>query len=211
MSAEAEIAKVAGKALLKLLGKPLKTDKWALRGTYTAEPTDKKGVYTIIVPEDDPLRLVHLASGRAIVIPWARFESDFASVPAMVRALCGKASVLHLGPRDYEEAAVLHDGFYAAGWCWSVRTAERDGKRVVEAVRMPLEKREADAALYVGMECKGATVADGISYHAGVAMFGGKRWDRGIEEGKAAVESGRWAEMWADRPMAASRRRAEGA
>lgn len=193
----AELAKVAGKALLKLLGKPLKTDKWELRGTYTAEPTDRKGVYLVTVPEDDPLRLVHVASGRAIVIPWKRFESDFASVPAMVRALCGKASMLHLGPRDYEECAVLHDGFYGAGWCWVARTVERDGKQVVEAVRMPLEKREADAALYVGMECKGATVADGISYHAGVAMFGGKRWDRGIEEGKAATESGRWAELWA--------------
>jgi len=207
----AELAKVAGKVLLELLGRKLKTDKWELRGTYTAEPTERKGVFLVTVPEDDPLRLVHVASGRAIVIPWKRFESDFASVPAMVRALCGKAKFLHLEPRDYEEVALLHDGFYGAGWCWVARTAERGGKQVVEAVRVPLEKREADAALYVGMECKGATVADGISYHAGVAMFGGKRWDRGIEEGKAAVESGRWAEMWADRPMAASRRRAEGA
>lgn len=193
-----EIAKAAGAVLVELLGRKLKTDKWKLRGTFRAEPTDKKGLYTITVPEKDPLRLVHVASGRALVVPYRKFESDFASVPAMVRALFGKVSALHLEPRDYEEPVVMHDAFYGAGWCWAVRTVEGDGKAVREAVRVPMSKEQADAALFVGLECKGATLADGVAYHGGVAIFGGRRWAAGIAEGQEKVASGEWEVLWGE-------------
>lgn len=160
-------AKESGKALLKFLGRELSTDEWRLAGRYEAEPKGG-GLYLARIDPADPLRLEHLPTGQKLVVPFREMETDFASVPRILQSLAGGSSVLHLQPTSYKDAALFHDELYAAAWAWAVK-----GGR---AVKVPISKRQADAVLFVGMECSGATVADGLSYHGAVALFGGDAW-----------------------------------
>lgn len=161
--------KEARKSLRKFFGKELSTDVWRLAGRYDTEPKGD-GWYLARIDPADPLRLEHLPSGRKLVVPYKELLTDFASVPRLVQSLSGGSSIVHFKATDYKDAALIHDMFYAAGWCWAVYKGR--------AVKVPVTKRQADAALFVGLECSGATLADGLAYHGAVTLFGGGPWRR---------------------------------
>ena len=160
---------IAKDTVRRFLGRELSTKEWRLAGKYGAEPCGD-GVFAITIDTADPLRIEHVPSGQKIVVPFKATTSDFASIPRMLQSLGEKSETLHLLPTSYKDAALIHDMLYEAGWCWAVK----DGR----AVRVPVTKSQADAALFVALECSGATLADGLAYHGAVTLFGGRAWKR---------------------------------
>ena len=176
-------AKAAVREAKKLLARTMYTAEWKLCGRIEADTVEQEGMWLVSTPPEDPLRLEHVPTGRALVVPFSSMETDFASVPRAAQGIGGKA--LHLKPRDYERSAYLHDQLYAAGWCWAVRKGED-----ARAVKVPVSKAAADAMLFCALECEGATLADGLAYHGGVALFGGPAWRR------CRREKAEWPEMF---------------
>ncbi len=160
-------AKEARAALRRFFSKQLSTDQWKLAGRYDTEPKGG-GWWLAKIDPSDPLRLEHV-SGQKLVVPFAEMLTDFASVPRLVQSLSG-GDVLHLKATDYRDAALFHDMLYAAAWCWAVKAGR--------AVKVHVTKAQADAVLFVALECSGATMADGLAYHGAVALFGGGPWRR---------------------------------
>ena len=162
-------AKEARKALRRFFGRELSTDEWKLAGRYDEEPKGD-GWFLARIDPADPLRLEHLPSGQKLVVPFKEILTDYASVPRLVQSVSAGADVVHFQATDYKDAALLHDMLYAAAWCWAVKNGR--------AVRVPVTKRQADGALYIALECSGATLADGLAYHGAVSLFGGGPWRR---------------------------------
>lgn len=154
----------------KLLERTMSTEEWKLAGTIEVCEEVRPGVWQVTTPADDPLRLEHVPTGRKLAVPFRMMESDFASVPEAAQKLGSYSRALHLAPRSFEKAAFFHDQLYDAHWCWAVA----DGK----AVQVPVTRRQADAILFICLECLGATVADGLAYHGAVSLFGGPHWER---------------------------------
>lgn len=169
-AAASAAAKAAVKEARKWLARGMSTEEWRLAGRIEVDTTAKDGVFLVSTPPEDPVRLEHVPTGRKLAVPFSSMETDFASVPKAAQRLGAKSPALHLRPRDYELAAFFHDQLYAAGWCWAVQR-ER-------AVKVPVTKTQADAMLFVALECCGATHADGLAYHGAVSLFGGKAWKR---------------------------------
>lgn len=162
-------AKVALQEARKFLARPMHTDEWRLAGRIEVVAELEPGRRWLVkTPQADPLRLEHIPSGYKLVVPFREMETDFASIPELARRLAGKAKALHLEPMDYAKSAFFHDQIFAAAWCWCVRAGL--------AIRVTVTKRQADAILFVCLECEGATWADGLAYHGGVSLFGQKAW-----------------------------------
>jgi len=168
-AAAAAGAKAARKELRRFFGKALSTDQWKLAGRYDAEPRGD-GWYLAKIDPNDPLRLEHVPTGQKLVVPFKELLTDFASVPRLVQSISKSAELVHFQATSYRDASLLHDMLYAAAWCWAVK-----GGRAVKA---KVTKGQADAALFVALECSGATLADGLAYHGAVTLFGGAPWRR---------------------------------
>ena len=166
-AAAAAGSKAARKELRKFFEQELSTDQWRLAGRYDAEPRGG-GWYLVKIDPSDPLRLEHVPTGQKLVVPFREMTTDFASVPRLVQSLSKSAELVHFQATSYRDAALLHDMLYAAAWCWAVK-----GGRAVKA---KVTKGQADAALFVALECSGATLADGLAYHGAVTLFGGAPW-----------------------------------
>lgn len=183
-AAAAAAAKIVLKEARSLLARPMRTDEWRLLGEIQLVKEVSPGRWLVRVPSENPLRLEHVPTGMLLVGAFREMETDFASVPKSVQKIAKDSKVLHLNPRDYELAVFSHDQDYAAGWCWAVWNGC--------AVKVTLTKGQADAKMYVMLECCGATYADGLAYHGGVALFGGKAWKR------CRREKSSWPEMFGD-------------
>ncbi|MBR6021664.1 MAG: hypothetical protein IK066_04515 [Kiritimatiellae bacterium] len=177
---------LAGK---KLLDRAMFTAEWRLEGKIDVGEEVRPGWWRVTVPTDNPLRLVHVPTGRKIVVPFREMETDFASVPAAAQAVGDKVGALHVRPRDYEEGAFFHDELYEAGWAWAVMTVEVDGKPQPMAIRVPVTKEQADAALFCCLQCRGATLADGMAYGGAVALFGKSHWEAARKKSPAWPET----------------------
>lgn len=164
----AALAKAAVREGKKLLARTMNTEEWRMAGHIEVDTTDEEGRWLVSTPPDDPLRLVHLPTGRKLVVPFCSMVSDFASVPEAIQWIAKQSTLFHMRPRDYEYSAYLHDQLYCAGWCYAVHKGH--------AVRVPVTKRQADAMLFIALECEGATLADGLAYHSAVSCFGGRAW-----------------------------------
>ena len=179
--AAGEGARKARSALVDFLSRELSTEVWRMAGRFEAEPLGG-GLYLAKIDPDDPLRLEHLPSGQKLVVPYREMETDFASVPRIIQRLTRDSSLVHLQSTSYRGPALMHDEFYTAAWAWVVKAGRR--------VRVPVSKRQADACLFIGLECKGASVADGLAYHGGVALFGGPAWRQ------CRRDQAKWPEMF---------------
>jgi len=167
MSVESALLAEAVRAARKALASPMRPGTWALEGVLALEPRGK-GLWRATLDPADPLRLRHLPTGRCLCPAYREMDTDLASVPSIAQAV-GKASkALHLAPCAFPKSAVTHDAGYAAGWFWVVA----DGV----ARKATVTRAQADAILYLCLSCEGATVADGIAYHAGVRAGGLSRW-----------------------------------
>lgn len=162
-------AKEARAAIRNFLSRELSTDCWRVAGRYDTEPRGD-GWFLARIDQTDPLRLEHLPTGQKLVVPFAESLTDFASVPKLLQRLSRGQDVLHLQATSYPDAALFHDMLYEAAWCYAVKSGR--------AVRVPVTKAQADAVLYIAMECAGATFADGLAYHGAVSLFGGEAWKR---------------------------------
>lgn len=167
MSLESALLAAAVRAARKALASPMRPGGWALEGGLVLEPRGK-GLWHATLDPADPLRLRHLPTGRCICPAYREMDTDLASVPRIAQA-AGKASkALHLAPDAFPKSAVFHDAGYAAGWFWVVA----DGV----AREAPVTRAQADAILYLGLSCEGATFADGIAWHSGVRLGGASHW-----------------------------------
>lgn len=163
-------AKVTVRAARKLLGRTMHAKEWRLAGTFEKVREVRPGVWLVRIPPEDPLRLEHIPTGWKIVFPLREMETDFASVPKMAQWIGKALAELHLEPRAFEKAALFHDGGYAVAFVFVVHRSR--------AVKVSITKRQADAILFVALECQGATVADGLSYTTAVELFGKGAWTR---------------------------------
>ena len=164
-------AKVTVRAARKLLGRTMHAKEWRLAGTFEVVGQNPFKMMSLVrIPPEDPLRLEHIPTGWKIVFPLREMETDFASVPKMAQWIGKALEELHLEPRSYEKAALFHDGCYAAAFVFVVHRSR--------AVKVAITKRQADAILFVALECQGATVADGLSYTTAVELFGKGAWTR---------------------------------
>lgn len=169
-------AKEAYKAVKRLLGHELSADGWRLAGRFDDEPRSD-GWYIAHIDPSDPLRLEHVPTGRKLVVPFAKMLTDYASVPRLLQAVGKSSDVLHLDPTRYKAAALFHDELYAAAKAIAVSNVTlKNGRTEARAVVVTISRRQADAVLYVCMECMGATLADALAYHGAVSLFGGRAW-----------------------------------
>lgn len=145
----------------------LECPNWRLEGKFELEPIGK-GRFLVRLDPADPLRLRHLPTGRCLCPAYREFETDLASVPAIAKRIGRHFESLHLESDSYVRDAIFHDALYEAGWCWVVQ----DG----QASRATVTRAQSDAILYLCLCCDGATVADGIAYHAGVRLGGASHW-----------------------------------
>ena len=185
----------------KLLERAMYTAEWRLEGEIAVGEEVRPGWWRVAIPQDNPLRLVHVPTGRKIVVPFREMETDFASVPEVAQKLGGAFKALHVKPRSYEKSAVFHDELYEAGWVWVVMTVEVDGKPQAMALRVPVERSQADAILFVCLECQGATLADGLSYHGAVSLFGESHWEEARKKAPAWPETIAAAEGRPETPL----------
>ena len=167
LSAGRSLLKEAKKSAAKPSDRP---DGWVLLGTYRVLSGPVDGIYHVAIPADDPLRLRH--GDTDIVVPYAELDTDFGSIPRWCKAVAESLhfNALHLPPDAYPRSTLLHDALYAAAWCWTVR----EGK----ALRVPIPRGAADAALMIALKCEGATRADVLAYSAAVKQFGFIAWSR---------------------------------
>jgi hypothetical protein len=170
----------------KLLSRTMYTAEWRLEGEIEVGEEVRPGTWLVRVPRKNPLRLLHATTGRMLVVPFAEMETDFASVPRLAQKAGRAFDALHLERRAYEKSAFFHDALYCAQWCWAVQ----DGV----AVRVAVSKAEADSVLFVGLECEGATLADGLAYTGAVALFGAGHWEA------AGKEAGKWPALFEEKP-----------
>jgi hypothetical protein len=173
------VATLALRNAKDLLSSLMHTEEWDLCGEIHPEKTGDQ-TWMVSTPKENPLRLVHLPTGRMLVVPFARMETDFASVPKFLQRLGGK--VFHFKPTDYKLSAFFHDQVFAAG-----------GVIVVFARRrlfVKISMRQANAILFVCMECEGATWGDGIAYHSAVTLFGRRAWT------KCRKENAQWPPLF---------------
>ena len=150
-----------------LLSRKMHTDEWRVDGEIVPVREVEPGRWLVRVPRENPLRLKSVHDFRRVAV-YAEMETDWASVPACAQRLGDLFPALHLHPRDFEHAVFGHDMDYEAGACWCVWRRR--------AVWVPLTKRQADAKLFVMLECAGATWADGLAYHGGVSLGGRAAW-----------------------------------
>lgn len=150
---------------------------WTIEGTFERGDCRADGLCKIIIPADNPLRLVSPRREWAMVCPLAEFESDGGSIP---RALQMHNAALDLRPWAYPAAYILHDALYqvaraplfdlvAGGWGWA------DIPRAV-----------ADAAAAVSLAASGATRATVAAVYGSLAVFGGIAWDAWRRQGLPA-------------------------
>lgn len=170
-------SKEARKALRSFFGRKMSTEDWRLVGRYDEEPRDD-GWYMVRIDPDDPLRLEHVPTGQKLVVPYREILTDYASIPKLLQGIADDSEVVHLHATDHKDEAVFHDMLYDAAWCYAVK----GGRAVV----VPVSKRQADAVMYVAMKCRKATLADCLSYHGALSLFGGKAWR------KCRREQSRW-------------------
>lgn len=141
-------------------------EDWRLEGAFPLEARGK--LWHLALDPADPLRLRHVPTGRCLCPPFREFDTDLASIPALLQKATRASRTLHLQADSFPRSAAFHDALYDAHWCWAVE----EGR----ALRAPVTRAQADAILYLCLASEGATVADGMTYHAAVRAVGERHW-----------------------------------
>lgn len=160
------ILAAALRAARKRLGEQVPCPDWRLEGAFPLQARGK--LWHLALDPADPLRLRHVPTGRCLCPPFREFDTDLASIPALLQKATRASRTLHLQADSFPRSAAFHDALYEAHWCWVVA----DGL----ALRSPVTRAQADAILYLSLASEGATVADGMTYHAAVRAAGARHW-----------------------------------
>lgn len=163
----AALLSTALKAVRRRLREPIPCDDWRLEGSVKLEKKGA-GLWRATIDPADPLRLRHVPTGACLCPAFREFDTDLASVPALLQKATSGSETLHLQADSFPESVVFHDALCSVHWCWVVFGGE--------ATRAPVTRAQADAILYLCLACQGATIADGMAYHAGVRAFGASHW-----------------------------------
>lgn len=163
----AALLSTALKAARRRLKEPIPCDDWRLEGTVCLEKKGA-GLWRATIDPADPLRLRHVPTGRCLCPAFREFDTDLASIPWLLQKATRGSETLHLQADSFPESVVFHDSIYTVHWCWVVVGGE--------ATRAPVTRAQADAILYLCLACQGATIADGMAYHAGVRASGASHW-----------------------------------
>lgn len=140
---------------------------WRWEGEYALEPIEEN-LWRIHLDPANPLLLRHVPSRRCLVPAFREMDTDLASIPDFAVRIGRHLDAVHLERDSYVRSVVMHDALYTAGWCYVVVAGL--------ASRATVTRAQADAILFLGLACEGATAADGFAYHAGVRLGGASHW-----------------------------------
>ena len=140
---------------------------WQWEGRYAFEPIGEN-LWRIHLDPAAPLLLRHVPTRRCLVPAYREMDTDLASIPDFAVRIGRHLDAVHLERDSYVRSVVMHDALYTAGWCWVVVAGL--------ASRATVTRAQADGILALGLACEGATVADCLTYHAGVRLGGASHW-----------------------------------
>lgn len=169
------LAKRAAKELLKVLKDWAKNESKPLgewRGKYAVVESGEKGKYIFVQDAEDPLRLFVYKTGLEYAIS-GNFKTDFATIPKIFHGI----KEVRLKPRDWEEAASLHDFIYDHEGCYVRDPAGRNAWTFVIINRVT-----GDVIFCIGLTAKRdsaprATNAEKQLIYRAVRGFARKAWN----------------------------------